>query len=68
MSGPPRPDSHNSLSDKPGTIQSMKMGLRVVGLARIGSFEVTHNPKVAGSNPAPATKLPQIPSVFARLR
>ena len=38
----------------------MKMGFRVVGLARVGLFELTHNPKVAGSNPAPATTFPPL--------
>src|SRR3954468_14208592 len=33
----------------------MKTGLGVVGLPRVDPFDRTHNPKVAGSNPAPAT-------------
>lgn len=33
----------------------MKPGLCVVGLPQVGSLATPHNPKVAGSNPAPAT-------------
>jgi hypothetical protein len=35
----------------------MKPGLCVVELPRVGSIERAHNPKVAGSNPAPATTI-----------
>ena len=33
----------------------MKSGLCVVGLSQVGSLDLTHNPKVGGSNPPPAT-------------
>jgi len=37
--------------------RSMKPGLCVVGLSQVGPLGVPHNPKVAGSHPAPAAAI-----------